>query len=197
MRARVCRKKGRRARRCAVGSRVRLGTWAVAPQHPDGDEPHYLVITQSFSKITTSRSRTPSGGRLSRVRERTAQAGLSQAREDRPDLFDSRARAAAIVAPAFALFGYPGVLAALCLMGAAASALAWLIAWRVTGDQAASWFGWAAVALSVPFFFHASALFPDGLGAVLTLVSLLPLVDRRAREPRHLVAVGAALGVSG
>ena len=87
-----------------------------------------------------------------------------------------------IVAPAFALFGYPGVLVGLCLVSAAASALAWLVAWRVTGDQAASWFGWAAVALSVPFFFHASALFPDGLGAVLTLVALLPLVDRaRAR----------------
>src|SRR6185295_10486074 len=25
-----------------------LGTWQVAPQHPDGDEPHYLIITQSI-----------------------------------------------------------------------------------------------------------------------------------------------------
>jgi hypothetical protein len=172
-----------------------LGTWAVAPHHPDGDEPHYLVITQSILEDHDFKIEN-------NHREGDYRAYMS--RPLKPD-FLKRGRNGQIysihapglpliVAPAFALFGYPGVLAALCLIGAAASALAWLIAWRVTGDQAASWFGWAAVALSVPFFFHASALFPDGLGAVLTLVAFLPLVDRRAREPRHLVAVGAALG---
>ena len=173
-----------------------LGTWSVAPQHPDGDEPHYLVITQSIL-----------GDRDLKI-ENNHRQGDYRAYVNRPLKPDFLKRGKdgqiysihapglpLIVAPAFALFGYPGVLVGLCLVSAAASALAWLVAWRVTGDQAASWFGWAAVALSVPFFFHASALFPDGLGAFLTLVALLPLIDRRAREPGRLVAVGAALGV--
>jgi len=172
------------------------GTWSVAPQHPDGDEPHYLIITQSIL-----------GDRDLKI-ENNHRQGDYRAYVSRPLKPDFLKRGKdgqiysihapglpLIVAPAFALFGYPGVLVGLCLVSAAASALAWLVAWRVTGDQAASWFGWAAVALSVPFFFHASALFPDGLGAVLTLVALLPLVDQRAREPRWLVAVGAAPGV--
>jgi hypothetical protein len=173
-----------------------LGTWAVAPQHPGGDEPHYLVITQSILEDRDLKI------------ENNHREGDYRAYVSRPLKPDFLKRGTdgqiysihapglpLIVAPAFALFGYPGVLAALCLVSAAASALVWLIAWRVTGDQVASWFGWAAIALSVPFFFHASALFPDGLGAVLTLIAFLPLVDGRAREPRHLVAVGAALGV--
>ncbi|HEY3045540.1 MAG TPA: hypothetical protein VGJ39_16030, partial [Vicinamibacterales bacterium] len=102
---------------------------------------------------------------------------------------------AVLIAPAFALFGYRGVLIELILLSAAGSALVWLIAWRVTGDAAASWFGWAVFALSAPFFFHASALFPDGPGAVLTLVAVLPLVDARARVPRYLAIIGAALAV--
>ncbi len=173
-----------------------LGTWAVAPQHPDGDEPHYLVITQSILedhdlKIENNHRE----GDYRAYVSRTLKPDFLKRGKDGQIYSIHAPGLSLIVAPAFALFGYPGVLVALCLVSAAASALAWLVAWRVTGDQAASWFGWAAVALSVPFFFHASALFPDGLGAVLTLVALLPLVDGRAREPRRLVAVGAALGV--
>jgi len=173
-----------------------LSTWAVAPQHPDGDEPHYLVMTQSILedhdlKIENNHRE----GDYRAYVSRTLKPDFLKRGTDGQIYSIHAPGLSVIVAPAFALFGYPGVLAALSLVSAAASALAWLVAWRVTGDQAASWFGWAAVALSVPFFFHASALFPDGLGAVLTLVALLPLVDGRAREPRRLVAVGAALGV--
>ena len=49
------------------------------------------------------------------------------------------------VAPGFALFGYAGVLVELLMLSAAASALLWLIAWRVTRSAAASWFGWAVL----------------------------------------------------
>jgi hypothetical protein len=173
-----------------------LGTWAVAPQHPDGDEPHYLVITQSILedhdlKIENNHRQ----GDYRAFVSRTLKPDYLKRGTDGQIYSIHAPGLPLIVAPAFALFGYPGVLVALCLVSAAASTLAWLVAWRVTGDQAASWFGWATVALSVPFFFHASALFPDGLGAVLTLVALLPLIDGRAREPRWLVAVGAALGV--
>jgi hypothetical protein len=173
-----------------------LGTWAVAPHHPDGDEPHYLVITQSLLEDRDLQIEN-------NHREGDYRAYVSGTlkpdflkRGTNGQIYSIHAPGLSLIAaPAFALFGYPGVLAGLCLVSAAASALAWLIAWRVTRDHVASWLAWAAVALTVPFFFHASALFPDGLGAVLTLVAVLPLVDARAREPRFLIVVGASLGV--
>ena len=173
-----------------------LGTWSVAPQHPDGDEPHYLVITQSIleDRDLKIEDNHREGDYRAYVSRPLKPDFLKRGKDG--EIYSIHAPGLPlIVAPAFALLGYPGVLTALSLASAAATALAWLVAWRITGDQAASWFGWAAVALSVPFFFHASALFPDGPGAVLTLVVLLPLIDGRAREPRPLVAVGAALGV--
>ena len=173
-----------------------LGTWSVAPQHPDGDEPHYLTITQSILQDHDLKIEN-------NHRQRDYEAYFG--RSIKPD-FLKRSKDGQIysihapglpllVAPAFALFGYRGVLIELVLLSAAASALVWLVAWRVTRDAAAAWFGWATFALSVPFFFHAPALFPDGLGAVLISVALLPLVDARAREPRRLVAVGVALAL--
>ena len=173
-----------------------LGTWSVAPQHPDGDEPHYLIITQSILQDRDLKIEN-------NHRQRDYEAYMS--RLIRPDflkrgtdgqIYSIHAPGLPlVVAPGFAFLGYRGVLIELVLLSAAGTALLWFIAWRLTGDEAASWFGWAALALSVPFFFHASALFPDGLGAILTLVAVLPLVDARAREPRPLFIVGAALAV--
>src|SRR5581483_7161472 len=74
----------------------------------------------------------------------------------------------AIVAPVFALFGYPGVVVFLTLVAAAATALAWSTAFRVTGSPTAAWFGWAAVALSEPFFVQSFMVYPDApAGAIV------------------------------
>ena len=184
------------------------GTWSVAPQHPDGDEPHYLIITQSILQDHDLKIEN-------NHRQRDYEAYMG--RSIKPD-FLKRSKdgqiysihapgLAFIVAPAFALFGYRGVLIELVLLSAAASALVWVVAWRVTRDAAAAWFGWAATTLSVPFFFHASALFPDGPGGVLTLVGLLPVVDarcaraaaafRRRRGARDVAVAELAIRLSG
>ena len=171
--------------------------WSTAPAHPNGDEPHYLIITQSLLldgdlKIENNHKRADYASYLGR----SLPSPHFMTRGKNGEIYSLHAPGLpAIVAPAFALAGYRGVIVELVALAAAAAALAWLIAFRVTGDAAASWFGWAAVTMSVPFFFHATAIFPDGLGAMLVLPALLPLVDPRAREPRWLAAVGAALAV--
>ena len=173
-----------------------LGAWSVAPVHPNGDEPHYLIIVQSLLKDHDLRIEN-------NHRDHDYKSYLS--RSIKPD-FVQRGRDGEIrsihapglpvlVAPAFALLGYRGVLVELVIVAAAASALVWLIAFRVTGDAPASWFGWAAVALTAPYALHAAAVFPDGPGAALMLFALLPLLDARAREPGRLMAIGAALAV--
>ena len=173
-----------------------LGTWSVAPQHPDGDEPHYLIITQSILqdhdlKIENNHRQRDYEGYLGR----SIKPDFLKRSKDGQIYSIHAPGLPFIVAPAFALFGYRGALIELVFLSAAASALVWFVAWRVTRDAAAAWFGWAAVTLSVPFFFHESALFPDGLGGMLTLVALLPVVDARARAPRPLFAVGVALAI--
>jgi hypothetical protein len=171
-------------------------TWAVAPQHPDGDEPHYLIITQSLLedhdlKIENNHRQ----GDYRAYLDRTIKPDFLKRGTDGQIYSIHAPGLPALVAPAFALFGYPGVLAELVLLSAIASAVAWLVAWRATLDAAAAWFGWAAVSFSVPFLFHASAVFPDGIGAVLALAAVPPLVDRRAREAPWLFVAGGALGM--
>jgi hypothetical protein len=174
-----------------------LAAWSTAPAHPNGDEPHYLIITQSLLldhdlKIENNHKRADYASFLGR--SLTAPHFMKRGRDG--EIYSLHAPGlSVIVAPAFAFFGYPAVLAELVLIASAASALVWLIAFRVTDHAAAAWFGWAAAAMTVPFFFHATAIFPDGLGAMLMLAGLLPLVEPRAREPRALLAVGAALAI--
>jgi hypothetical protein len=173
-----------------------FGVWATAPQHPNGDEPHYLIITQS---LLSDHDLQIENNHLQRDYRAYSTTSL------KPD-YRSRGKNGAIysihapglpllLVPFFAAFGYRGVIAALVAGSALASALAWVVAWRVTRSHTASWFAWAAVSLSVPYFFLAGSVFPDGPGAALTLAAVLPLVDPRAREPRQLGPIGAALAV--
>jgi hypothetical protein len=171
-----------------------IGAWATQPQHPNGDEPHYLIITQTLLEDHDLQIENNH-----RQRDYRAYSTISL----KPD-YRTRGKNGAIysihapglplvVAPFFAAFGYAGVVGGLLAASAVASGLAWLVAWLVTRNQAASWFGWAAVSLSVPYFFLAGSVFPDGPAAALVLAGIAPLVSGRARQPRWLVAVGAAL----
>lgn len=173
-----------------------LGAWAVAPRHPAGDEPHYLVITQSL--LADLDLKIENNHRQGDYRDYFTSPLPPHylRRGTNGEIYSVHAPGLPVlVAPVFALFGYVGVIAALIAASAAGASLTWLLAWYVTRDRTASWFAWAAVTLSVPFFFHAPAVFPDGLGAVLFLVGILPLVDERARRRPYLLAVGAALAI--
>jgi hypothetical protein len=171
-----------------------LGAWAVAPQHPTGDEPHYLVITQSL--IEDHDIKIENNHRQRDYRSYSS-VGLKPdflRRGVNGQIYSIHAPGLPLlIAPAFAALGYRGVVAALVVISAIGGALAWLAAWLVTRDRGASWFGWAAVSLSVPYFVLSGSVFPDGPGAVLLLVGVLPLLDERARQPRWLFLAGAAL----
>jgi hypothetical protein len=168
-----------------------FAAWHASPMRPGGDEPHYLVITQSL--LLDRDLRIENNHRRGDYR--------AYFRGELPPDFVQRGRdgqiysihapgISAVVAPAFALGGYPAVVVMLVCLAAAGSALAWHLAWIVTGRKDAAWFGWAAATLSTTAIFQSFAVYPDGLGALLVLTGVWALV-RAGAEARDGTDHGA------
>jgi hypothetical protein len=154
-----------------------LAAFHASPSIPGGDEPHYLVITQSLLydgdlKIENNHRRGDYrayyGGDLAPHVIRRGRNG---------EMYSIHAPGLpAMILPAFAIGGYHGVVVFLILVSSAACALAWWLAWRTTGSRGAAWFGWAAVTLSAPFLLETYTVFPDGPGAALVLTGVWALL---------------------
>lgn len=151
--------------------------WFASPSLPGGDEPHYLIITQSL--LSDGDLRIENNHR--RGDYRAYFAGdlnpdfIRRGRDGR--IYSIHAPGVpALVAPAFAIGGYHGVVVFLILMASLATALAWWLSWRVTGSVAAAFFGCAAVALSPPFLLETFTVYPDGLGAAVVLTGVWALL---------------------
>jgi len=130
----------------AVGALVLslAAAWAADPQVPGGDEPHYLVITQSLLhdfdlQIENNHEARQYASYLpGTIRPDFIVRGTNEA------IYSIHAPGvSALVLPAFAAFGFRGAQLTLMLVFALTGALVWRAAWRLTGDVAAGWFGWA------------------------------------------------------
>ncbi len=179
----------RRAPRIAalVASLLYLSTaFRLAGLVPGGDEPHYLVITQSLLRdgdLQIENNHT-------RRDYRAYYAGVLRPdylrRGTNGQIYSIHAPGlSVVVAPAFALFGYPGVAVFLSLVAAFGSALMWRASYALTHSSGAAWFGWAAGALTVPFFFQSFAVYPDGIGATIVLFAVAPLFE----DSRHISTI--------
>ena len=161
-----------------------LAERGVAPSIPGGDEPHYLVITQSLLldhdlKIENNHARGDYraffDGDLSKPDY------LRRGRDGQ--IYSIHAPGvAALVAPVFAIGGYPAVVIFLLCLSAVGAGLAWELARRVTGRTDAAWFGWAAIVFSPTVALNAFTVYPDGPAALVVLTGVWALI--RAREER-------------
>ena len=160
---------------CAIFS---VSAWQTAPSVPEGDEPHYLIITQSLLedhdlKIENNHRQGDyrayyAGDVLKPDYRRHGRNG---------EIYSIHAPGLpALVAPAFAIAGYHGVVVFLILLASAGSALAWRLTHDVTRRSDAAWFGWAAVTLSVSMIFHSFMVYPDAPGGVITLTGIWALL---------------------
>jgi len=173
----------RRTRLSAVAAAVVVcvlyiaSAWHLRGILPGGDEPNYLLLTQSILKdgdlqIENNQIRGDYApyfhGRLALDYLRRGTNG---------HIYSIHAPGLSVaIAPAFALGGYPGVVVFLSMVAALGGALLWSTAYRATQNAGAAWFAWAVWALTVPFFFQAFSVFPDGFGATLVLFAAVPLI---------------------
>jgi hypothetical protein len=175
---------------------VSATAWSAAPRSPGGDEPHYLIITQSLLEDADiriennyrQRDYAPYfGGALEPhylVRGKNGQIYSVHA----PGL-------PAIVLPGFALFGYRGAEATVMLLAALTGALIWRIGWQATRDPRAAWFAWGAIATATTFLVLGFTIYPDGpaMLAVAAGVLLLLKLGDAASPPGVLALAGASI----
>lgn len=169
-----------------------IAAWQVAPSIPGGDEPHYLIITQSLLKDHDLRIennhrqgdyRPYFAGELPKPDYRR--------RGRNGEIYSIHAPGLpALVAPAFAIAGYHGVIVFLVLLASAGSALAWRLAWIVTKRTDAAWFGWAAVTFSTSEIFHSFTVYPDGPGGVIVLTGVWALLRAQRESKTGVERVG-------
>jgi hypothetical protein len=171
---------------------------AMRPNLPGGDEPHYLVITQSLWL----------DGDL-RIENNHARRDFAEYTwlDLRPH-FVNRGKdgriysihapgVSALVLPGFALFGLVGAQVTILLCLVITAMLVWRLAWRATNDAGAAWFAWAAVAGSATTVLLGVMVFPDSPAALATAAALWWLVSvAHAGDPvrsRPLMVVSTTL----
>ncbi|MEZ5318197.1 MAG: hypothetical protein R2752_12415 [Vicinamibacterales bacterium] len=175
--------------------------WSVAPRLPGGDEPHYLVITQSLLldgdlRIQNNHDR----GDYRAYFGGTLRPDVIQRGRDGEVYSIHAPGTSVLVLPAFAVFGYRGAQAMVLLSGVLAAMLLWQATWLATRRTDAAWFAWAAVALTPTFLLQSVTLFPDGFGMLATagglwLIVRLGSADAPPVGVAPVVAVSAALAV--
>lgn len=165
-----------------------LAAWGSSPSIPGGDEPHYLVITQSLlhDRDLAIENNHQRGDYRAYFAGDLAPDSRRRGRDGQ--IYSIHAPGVpAIVLPAFAVGGYHGVVLFLVLASAAGCGLAWWLAWRVTGSRSAAWVGWATIVSAAPFVLETFTVYPDGLGAGVVLTGFWALL-RAEWEQRDAAA---------
>jgi hypothetical protein len=175
---------------------VLLGVRAHQVLPPAGDEPHYLLIAQSLLNDRDLRV----ANNYQQADYADYYAGPLAPHYARPaldgSLYSGHAPGLpAVIAPAFALGGYPAVIAWIAAIAALGTCFVWKAAYELTADAAAAWFAWAAAALTAPMVIEGTLVYPDAVAGTLLAGGVLAIITARSISVAAAVGTGIAIGL--
>ena len=161
-----------------------LGLNSVRTLGLGGDEPHYLIIAESLLK---------DGDLQIENNHRQGDYRSFYPRELRPDYMQRGQNGAiysihspglpALLLPVYAVAGYRGAVAMMCVLAALAALAVFLTADAVAGRGAAV-LTWLAVCFTVPFMPYSWSIFPEMAGAVVVAWATVWLWRPAEQSPR-------------
>lgn len=162
------------------------------PLFPSGDEPHYLVLSQSMwrdgdLKIENNHQR----GDYFEYYDAELEPHYLTRGADQEIYSIHPIGIAVLMAPVYGLAGYPGVIAALILMAAIATAIAWRWTVATLNAPGAATFAWASIALTAPYLLNTFTVYPEiaaGLAVIFAFVWTLPAAAQRPGFGRWIAA---------
>jgi hypothetical protein len=194
-----------RAAWCAAGMALMVSIGAAswlshAGRIPGGDEPHYLIITQSLLldgdlQIQNNHDR---GDYFGYYQNGLPPDFLQRGQDD--EIYSVHAPGVSmLLLPAFAVAGYAGAVLSIAAAAAAAVGVSWMAAFRVAGAHSAAWAGTLGLVASATMLFHSFAIFPDPVGAAIVAAAMALLVRLHlspgAVTTRAIGVTGALLGL--
>jgi hypothetical protein len=175
-----------------------LTLWSLSPRLPGGDEPHYLIITQSLwldgdLRIENNHTRRDYAEYFSgELRPDYINRG-----QDREIYSIHAPGVSALVLPAYVVFGLRGAQLTMLLCLVLTGVLVWRLSLAATGDGAAAWFAWASVMGATTTMVIGVMVFPETPAAVGVAAGVWLLVglakDHTIVSTRQVIAVSAAL----
>ena len=168
------------------------------PLYPSGDEPHYLVISQSLwrdgdLKIENNHKR----GDYREYYDADLAPHYLTRGSDQEIYSIHPIGLSVLMAPVYGMAGYRGVVTALILIAALAAAIAWRWTVATLNAPGAATFAWAAIVLTAPFLLNTFTVYPEttaGLAVMFAFVWTLPSEHQRPGVGRW-IAGGVAIAV--
>jgi hypothetical protein len=166
---------------------------------PSGDEPHYLVATQSLigDRDLKVENNYTAGDYLHYFSGRLQPHFLQRSASG--EIYSIHSPGVSVlVLPAFLAAGYIGAVITVIAIAALTAALAWSVAWRLSRSAAAAWAGVVAVFATAPFLFHAFTIYPDGVGALAVIAAvwlIVRLLDGEMPGQPTLLLAGGGLAI--
>jgi hypothetical protein len=173
-----------------------IGLWSVTTNGLGGDEPHYLVITESLLRDGDLRIENNHQRGDYRSFFRGDLRPDYMQRGQNGEIYSIHAPGLpAILLPVYAVAGYLGAVVFIAFLAALTAVAIFDLADWLAGRFSAV-LTWMAVCLTVPFVPHSWAIFPEMPGALLVAWAALWLVRVDGAESARRWAVrGCALGL--
>jgi hypothetical protein len=172
-----------------------FGVWATETQGLGGDEPHYLIISDSLLKDrdlqieNNHQQKDYASYFFGELRPDFIQRGKNG------QIYSIHAPGLPVLSlPAYAVFGYRGVILFVALLAALAALTMFDLADRLAGRSAAV-VTWIATCASAPFIPYAWSIFPEMPGAWVVAYCVVWLWEGERRSSRVWIVRSAALGL--